>query len=162
VERATGEENGLAPRPALAGEIERLFQAVFAMKGSPPEILPAHQDLTMGQFRALLVLARAEPLGVGALGERLGVGLPAASRMIDRLVQDGLAERWDDPNDRRRTLVRLTAHGRDSMEQLHQGREHMRNRLLDLMSQLAADDLAALRAGMRALVDVAERQSEPA
>ncbi len=114
----------------------------------------------MAQFRALMVLAKEQPLTIGALGDRLKVGLPAASRMVDRLVQDGLAERADDPTDRRRALVRLAALGQESVSQMHQGREHMRERLSRRLRQLDPTELEHLYLGLTGLIRVIEREEQ--
>ena len=114
----------------------------------------------MAQFRALMVLAKEQPLTIGALGDRLKVGLPAASRMVDRLVQDGLAERADDPTDRRRALVRLAARGQESVSQMHQGREHMRERMSRRLRQLETAELEHLRAGLSALIRIIECEEQ--
>ena len=66
-------------------------------------------DLTLGQLRALFMLFQAGPTPIGQLGARLGLGRPAASLLVDALVRRGLAERFEDPTDRRRTLTRLSA-----------------------------------------------------
>src|SRR5437868_5099817 len=68
-------------------------------------------DLTMAKFKAACALAMDQPATIGALGQRLGVGLPAASHIVERLVRLELADRYDDPIDRRRAYVRLTAEG---------------------------------------------------
>src|SRR5579884_4426487 len=67
-------------------------------------------DLTMGQLKALMALAQ-QRMHVRQLAETLGVGKPAASIIVDRLVQLGLAQRIEDPVDRRYTLVSLTEEG---------------------------------------------------
>src|SRR6266581_192862 len=55
-------------------------------------------DLTMGQLKALQVIARQGPLSIGGLGGVLGVGKPAASLLVDALVRLGLVDRAEDPN----------------------------------------------------------------
>src|SRR5207245_1710670 len=58
-------------------------------------------DLTMAQFKAACALSIDQPTTVGALGQRLGIGLPAASHIVERLVRLSLADRYDDPRARR-------------------------------------------------------------
>jgi MarR family transcriptional regulator, organic hydroperoxide resistance regulator len=70
-------------------------------------------DLTIAQLRTLLVLAEEGPLVIGQIAQRLGIGLSTGGRLVDRLVQAGLAERTEDAEDRRRTLARLTSKGED-------------------------------------------------
>lgn len=63
--------------------------------------------------RMLEALAAApEPLGVGALGEAIGVDQPRASRLVQQAVGRGLVRREADPDDARRTRIALTDEGR--------------------------------------------------
>ncbi len=64
--------------------------------------------LTVAQTKAVLHLAADGPLAVGDLAARLGVSMPAASELVDRLAEGGFARREDDPADRRRVLVAAT------------------------------------------------------
>jgi DNA-binding MarR family transcriptional regulator len=64
--------------------------------------------LSAGQTKAVLHVAADGPMTVGDVAARLGVSMPAASELVDRLVEAGLARRNDDPNDRRRVLVAAT------------------------------------------------------
>jgi len=112
-------------------------------------------ELTMGQVKAMMALAReaAQGLNVSALAEALRVGKPAASILVDQLVQQGYAERTEDHDDRRRTLVALTPRARDLVERLRQGSYESFTRWL---AALRADDLAALTRGLRALLAASE------
>ena len=47
----------------------------------------------------------------------------AASRTIDALVQDGLVDRRPDPDDRRATLLTLTAEGQQRLGAVHAWRD---------------------------------------
>ena len=68
-------------------------------------------DFTMAQLKALFALQHSGEIPVGGLAERVRVGLPAASIMVEKLVQLGLVARREDPQDRRRTLIALTPEG---------------------------------------------------
>jgi DNA-binding MarR family transcriptional regulator len=50
------------------------------------------------------------------LGRRLGVSKQAAGKTVDRLAEIGYVERWADPADGRRKLVRLTRRGIDALD----------------------------------------------
>ena len=98
-------------------------------------------DLTMTQLKALMALAADGPVTIGLLGQKLGIHLPGASHVADSLVQLDLAARYEDPDDRRRTFVRLSATGQALMERLREGR---RERIHAWLSELSDDDLAAV------------------
>lgn len=63
--------------------------------------------LSVAQVKALGVLGQ-ERRTVGEVAERLGVSMPAASEIVDRLVEAGYAERDVNPANRRQVLVRST------------------------------------------------------
>ncbi|MEI7646090.1 MAG: MarR family transcriptional regulator [Chloroflexales bacterium] len=109
-------------------------------------------DCSMAQLKTLFVIAREAPMSIGRVAEALQIGLPTASHLVDRLVQNGLVERISDVSDRRRTLTSLTPQGAQLCAQLREGSAtHMRR----WINQLAADDRAALACGLRALARVA-------
>ena len=108
-------------------------------------------DLTMAQLKGLFALADS-PMTIGQLADVLGSGKPAASILVERLVQLGLVERAEDALDRRRTIARVTARGEELVARLRQGG---RERLRTWLSRLGDDDLTALVQGMQALAAAA-------
>jgi MarR family transcriptional regulator for hemolysin len=54
---------------------------------------------------------RPEGMRQNTLADELGVEGPSLVRLLDRLVEDGLVERREDPADRRAKTVRLTPAG---------------------------------------------------
>ena len=74
-------------------------------------------DLTMPQAKTLFFLAD-EPRRMRGIAGRLGVEMPSATSMIDRLVNKGLVERRQDPVDRRAVVCSLTPAGRDAVEKV--------------------------------------------
>lgn len=124
--------------------IFRAFQAQ-----TTPEWL--RLDLTMAQLKAVLVLAYERSVTIGTLAQRLGVGLPTASHLTERLVQAGLAERIEDSADRRRTLAQLSAQGHELVAQLRQGSD---DQLYGYLAQLSADELSGLLQGLHGLARV--------
>jgi DNA-binding MarR family transcriptional regulator len=74
------------------------------------------EDVTLTQYRVLVVLASRGEQTVAALADELGVSAPTASRMCDRLVRDGLITRSEDPGDRRRVSLVLTKLGSSLLE----------------------------------------------
>jgi DNA-binding MarR family transcriptional regulator len=115
-------------------------------------------ELTLAQVKVLFTLALEESVAIGKIAEHLGIGQPTASHLVDRLVQSGLAERVENPSDRRYTLAQLTIAGRELIQRLRQGRLE---RLQGWLSQLNQEDLAALCQGLRALLRAAEVEECP-
>ncbi len=110
-------------------------------------------DCSMAQLKTLFVIAREAPTPIGRVAEVLQIGLPTASHLVDRLVQDGMVARASDPTDRRRALVSLTPQGSDLVARLHQGSAA---RLRSWLDQLDAEERAAFAYGLRAMARVAE------
>jgi DNA-binding MarR family transcriptional regulator len=110
-------------------------------------------DLTLTQVKAIFTLAHERNATVGELARALGIGNAGASILVDRLVRLGLAERADDPADRRRTIVRLSAGGEALVTELSQGR---REQIHAVLAHLAPDDLRALAQGLSAAAAAAE------
>src|SRR5262245_53186007 len=139
-------------REAVVEEVAGLFKAVLGprergLRGGP-RLPVALQELTMAQFRGLMVLAHEQPLAIGALGDRLGMGLPGASRLVERLVAERLVERYEDPADRRRALVRLAPRGQAGLEEMQQGRRSGGRRLRRALTRLSDAELGRLREAM--------------
>ena len=72
----------------------------------------------MPQLRALFALRRHGDCRMGVVASQLGTSLSSATGVIDRLVERGLVERWQDPADRRSNVCRLTPEGVEMAEQL--------------------------------------------
>src|SRR5437588_6971759 len=92
----------------------------------------------MAQLKGRFALADS-PMTIGQLADALGSGKPAASILVERLVQLALVERAEDPLDRRRTIARVTPQGEELVARLRQGG---RDRLRAWLSRLGDDDLA--------------------
>lgn len=107
-----------------------------------------HADLTFSQVKAIALLAHHGSLSVGELAALLGVGSPAASILIQQLVEQKLAGRKEDPRDRRRTLVSLTSRGSKLISGQRQQRQ---DKLVEWLGQLEEQPLRDLLRGLQAL-----------
>ncbi|MBX3094594.1 MAG: winged helix-turn-helix transcriptional regulator [Cryobacterium sp.] len=70
----------------------------------------------LARHRMLSVLAEHPGLGVTELAEAIGVDQPRASRLVQDAMDAGLLTRKPDPRDGRRSVVELSAAGRDHLE----------------------------------------------
>lgn len=106
--------------------------------------------LPAARLSALSVIVHAGPLSLKALADAEQVRPPTMSRLVGRLVDDGLVLRERDPDDGRGIRIRATERGRGILED---GRRR-RMRLLDgALQGLDDGERKALAAG----VDVLER-----
>jgi DNA-binding MarR family transcriptional regulator len=150
----------LSPRAAPFREVlaaQKLISREL-FRTTMPEWL--HLDLTMGQLKTLAALAAHQAMNISALAETLNVSKPTASILVDQVVQRGLAQRTEDPEDRRRTLVELTLAGSDLVAQLRQSGPQ--DRMVRWLEAMDPDDLAALTRGMQALAAIAGREAASA
>jgi DNA-binding MarR family transcriptional regulator len=72
--------------------------------------------LSFSQINILMRLLHGGNTGVSEIGSQLGVTNAAASQAVDRLVQLGLIERTEDPEDRRAKKLALTPKGHTLIE----------------------------------------------
>ena len=77
----------------------------------------AGQDVTLPQYRALVILSTEGPQRIIDLATHLGVTASTASRMIDRLVRKHLVRRRQAKEDRRSLRIDLTESGRDVVDE---------------------------------------------
>ena len=75
--------------------------------------LLADHSLTEQQWRVLRALAASDhPIEVTVLADRTALLAPSITRIVARLVDDGLIHRSAVPSDARRSVLELTAKGR--------------------------------------------------
>ncbi len=91
--------------------------------------------LSMSQLGALVYIHRKGASGVSDIGDELGVTSAAASQLLDKLVQQGLIERSEDPHDRRVKQIVLTEKGRRILEESIQARQLWLNDLAHLLTE---------------------------
>ena len=98
----------------LVDSLDRLARAGVGITTRAIAEGGAAADLTLPQWRALVVVAEAGMSGirVGDLGRRLRLAAPGASRLVRRLETRGLVVVARDAPDRRAAIVRSTDGGR--------------------------------------------------
>jgi DNA-binding MarR family transcriptional regulator len=70
------------------------------------------KELNHAQYAALMRLYHHGDCAVSDLGKQFGVTIPAASQLVEKLVQEGLVERTESEHDRRMKQLALTSQGR--------------------------------------------------
>lgn len=109
------------------------------------------EDVTLAQFRALVVLATCGPQRVADLAAELEVNASTATRMCDRLVRKSLVTRTRMTTDRRTVLIVLSEAGAAVVSEVTERRRVDITRIVD---QLPADGRPQLVEVLRAFSEV--------
>ena len=106
----------------------------------------------MSQLSTLFHIYHGGACGVSHIGDHLSVTNAAASQMIDRLVQQGLIKRVEDPNDRRAKNITLTDKGLGFVQDAVEAR---RRWLEDLTVTLTLEQQQAILSALNLLTQAA-------
>lgn len=113
--------------------------------------------LSTTQLNTLMRLYYGGSCGVSHIGDHLGITNAATSQLVQRLVEQGLLERTEDPDDRRFKQLALTPAGRALIEQAIEAR---RRWLEDLTLALTPQQQANITATLLDLTQAA-RELDP-
>jgi DNA-binding MarR family transcriptional regulator len=108
----------------------------------------ADHDVTLPQYRTLVVLAYGGSKRLADLASHLSVSPSTATRMCDRLVRKGLVTRARDEIDRREVKLDLTEEGRNLV---HQVMDRRREDVQTLLSAIPTGSRRALVASLQVL-----------
>ncbi len=149
----------MTPPTTVEEQILDRFQALLrhAADAHAPEFLDV--DVTMPQAKVLYLVSLHPGMSMSAIAAEIGVGPPAISGLVDRLVTLGYLERREDPDDRRQQLVSITDAGADTLEHM---RELNTEALRRLIAGLEPEELAALLTSLSALDREVKRLDDPA
>jgi DNA-binding MarR family transcriptional regulator len=134
--------------PLVEEGVALLPQLVPALFGSIQHVAQAH-GLTMAQTKVVLQVATYGQMTIGEIACRLNVSMPAASEIVDRLVDAGHLVRASDPADRRRVLIDATPATARLAEELNNLR---RAQLRVALGSLAPDERPLFVRSLRALI----------
>jgi DNA-binding MarR family transcriptional regulator len=104
--------------PSVLLDLERIVVASVAVTARAlADVAP---ELTLVQWRVLVLVDRPGGIPVGSIAAALGTKIASASRLVGRLRQRGLVQTRRSEDDARVVLVSMTAQGLD-----------LRNRVVD-------------------------------
>jgi DNA-binding MarR family transcriptional regulator len=115
---------------------------------------------SMSQVSTLFFLYRKGSSGVSDIGEEMGVTSAAASQMLDRLVQQGLISRTEDPHDRRLKLIVLTEKGRRTLDTFRKSLRDRHGWVDELAAQLSPAEQEQVEASLKILIEKAGQLEE--
>jgi len=111
------------------------------------------QGLSSSQASTLASVETLGPVRLGDLAAHEGVTAPTQSRLVGSLEQQGLLRRTPDAEDRRATLLAITAQGRRQLDQLRGERSAF---LVGQLGALSDEQRSALVSALEALEVLAE------
>jgi len=112
--------------------------------------------ISRAQWSVLVRLDRSEGLKQSELAEMLDLQPISLTRLLDRLAENGLIERRDDPNDRRANRLYLTPAARPLLERLEGLGKAMMATVLEGLDTKANErllgELALIKDNLRAAI----------
>lgn len=142
----------------LGQALKRMHRHISSkvMRGMQAELVEL--DLSFSQMTALHVLRARGSVTVTALSERTHLSLPAASHLVERLVQRGLAQREENPENRREKVVSLTQGGLDVLSGMDSG---FVRAYVDTFATLPPDLIRATTLNLHTLLDELDPADPP-
>ena len=110
--------------------------------------------LSMPQFGILMHLHYRSTCGISDIGEHFYITTPAASQLVDKLVQGGLIERVEDPHDRRVRQITLSPKGKTMIEK---GLSERYRWVEGLVARLDAKEREKAADGLALLAEAAQK-----
>jgi DNA-binding MarR family transcriptional regulator len=104
------------------------------------------EEVTLTQFRTLVVLATEGPQSLAGMAEVVGVTSATATRMCDRLVKKRLIHRRAEPGNRRQLRLVLTRKGLALVDAVT---ERRRGEIERIMNDIPREDQAMLVQALR-------------
>jgi len=132
--------------------IESTHQFIRSLRGKPSEWFEV--NVTIAQWKTLLVLYEKGHASMGELAEALDTGVSTVTGIVDRLVDHGLVVREEDRHDRRVVVGRLTTAGQELVENVYVSH---RDRIKLILEQLTLDELQLVIQASQALCAAAQR-----
>ena len=115
--------------------------------------------LSMPQFGILMQIHFHGNCGISEISNRFDITNAAASQLVDKLVQSGLIQREEDPQDRRAKLLNLTEKGK---ELIKQGTERRYRWVEDVAQKLSPEEREQVNAALNIMTHaVQELETEP-
>ncbi len=138
----------------LASAVERLLTAGIGITARAIDQTPDAIDLTLVQWRVLVIASASGGPRVGELAAHLGISVPSASRLVRRIEAQGLLTATRAVDDRRATNITLTEAGRRIVDGVVRRRRELIGQALPAEPRAAQTDAA------RVVGEIASRLAE--
>jgi MarR family transcriptional regulator, organic hydroperoxide resistance regulator len=114
-------------------------------------------NLTIAQLKSLMFIKFEGTTNFKTLAKALRVSPPNVTGIVDRLVEQELVSRKDNPQNRRMQILKVTDKGEILIRELMERGE---SNLFSNLAKMKTDDLEKLFMGMAALISVAQQNRE--
>ena len=134
----------------LLGQIQRRVFSGTGRKLNMP-------DVTMRQLKLLRLLGRVDDVTMKDVAKMADISMPTATGLVDRMVENGLVVRTDDPDDRRVVRVKLTRKATNLRDRWRRLRGEKIDRI---MLQLSVDDRRRLVEAFEAIGEILQQAED--
>lgn len=139
---------------------DALLAASRALVGvAASSLAEVSDEVTLVQFRALVILAREEEHSSVQLAELLEVSPSSSKRMVDRLVARGLVRREQSETSRREVSISLTDDGRSLVQRVMRRRRRILQRIV---TNMPSDNRQQLVVALCSFAEAAGESSDEA
>jgi len=108
-------------------------------------------DLTMSQLKSLFYIEVRSNICIRDLSKVLKMAQPNVTALVDFLVKEGLVRRKENPEDRRKLILKTTTKGKKLIADLQNSLTSEMSEYLDLLS---VEQLQALADGLQPMINV--------
>ena len=146
----------ITPEMAKAAIIDDFRASMGELKCVGSERL-VRLGISMAQLHVMHLLEGHGELAMSRLADMLDVSFSAATGLVDRVEERGFVERIRVPEDRRIVLVRITAAGRQMLDDVELARTALLERVLDRLDETQLIGVASAMADLRMAVTQHDR-----
>jgi DNA-binding MarR family transcriptional regulator len=115
------------------------------------------KNYSIAQLNTLIHLSQNQECNLSGLGEVFGVTNAAVSQVMEKLVQQGLVLRTENPEDRRHKILILTERGEKIA---HESEQERLKWLFQLINILSEEEKQLIESAMRLLINKATMVNE--
>jgi DNA-binding MarR family transcriptional regulator len=136
----------------LVQEVVELQRQIGRILGQRAPSVWIDSGLTLTQLRSLFLIANKGSTNFRRLAETLRVTPSNVTGIVDRLVEQGLVNRTQNPEDRREMTLQTTDEGRALVSNLRDAEIEQMSQILSLLS---LEELSSLARGLSAFIGAA-------
>jgi MarR family transcriptional regulator, organic hydroperoxide resistance regulator len=144
-------------RTELTEEIVKLFRRLSRAIGRYTPEAWADVNLTIGQLKGLFFIDYEGSTNFKRLATALARTPPEVTRIADRLVEQGLVTRRENPEDRRMLILQTTEKGQSLIDRL---RESTSARIHEILAEVSIEELVALTKCLASLDEAVSLQQK--